>query len=163
MSNNRANRDRLLGEQLASHEFDSNIIGKPLNIPEFNFTIPLEKKVQALSGPPYYAVRARRIEQLTDQLMEELTVNYSKMMKQFSNSPEVFAQKWKESVESVELDTINDLIERHNNYYPVEANLTIDPKSEALMFGSAPWEPRKKVTKESLLQRFPADIDVESL
>ena len=32
MSNSRATRDHLLGEQLASHEFDKDIVGKPLNI-----------------------------------------------------------------------------------------------------------------------------------
>jgi len=157
MSNNRATRDRLLGEQLASHEFDENVIGKPLNIPEVNFTIPLEKKVLAVSGPPYYAVRARQIEQLTDQLMKDLTINYRKMAEQFGHHPEVFSRRWKKAVESIELDMLNDLIERHNNYFPIEANLAIDPKSEALMFGAAPWEPKEKVTTESLLQRFPAN------
>jgi len=163
MSNNRATRDRLLGEQLASHEFDENVIGKPLNIPEVNFTIPLEKKVQALSGPPYYAMRARQIEQLTDQLMEDLAVQYRDMIKKFVHRPEVFAVKWRESIDSLELDTINDLIERHNEYYPIEANLAMDPRSGVTMLGPVPWEPKEKVTIESLLQQFPADTTADPL
>ena len=161
MSNNRATRDRLLGHQLASHEFDKDIIGKPLNIPEVNFTIPLEKKIQAVSGPPYYAIRARQIEQLTEHLMEDLTVQYRNMMDKFSDRPEIFASKWKESIKSVELDSLNDLIERHNKYYPIETNLPIDPRSGALMFGCARWEPKDKVTTDSLLQLFPVDTAVD--
>jgi len=158
MSNNKAIRDRLLGDQLAIHKFDENIIGKPLNIPEVNFTIPLEKKIQAVSGPPYFAVRARQIERITDQLLKDLDIEYRITIDQYGDRPETFAREWEDLIEALPLDSLNDLIERHNEYYPIEANLRIDRGSGAYMMGAAPWEPKEKVTTESLLQQFPADI-----
>lgn len=148
-------RDQRLGDQLASHQFDSCVAGKPLKIPQVNFTIPLEKKIQALSGPPYFAVRARRIEHMTDQLIEKLTAKYSNMIEKFGSRPNVFARKWKELIEGWPLDRLNDLIEKHNKYFPIEANLPIDPRSEALMFGSAAWQPKEKITVESLRNDSP--------
>ena len=123
---NTSYRDRILAKQLEAHKFDEDIIGKPLEIPSVHFTIPLSKKIQALSGPPYYVVRARRIEQTTDQLMEDLAIEYRKMIKKFVNRPKVFSSKWKSLIEAWPLDKLNDLIENHNNYYPIEANLQID-------------------------------------
>lgn len=154
-------RERILARQLASHKFDEEVIGKPLEIPQVNFTISLEKKIQALSGPPYYIVRARRIEIMTDQLMEDLAAEYGKMINKLGGRPAVFARKWKKLVESWPLDRINDLIEKHNMYYPVEADLRMDPKSGAPMMGSGPWKPREKITAESLLDRFPPHISSE--
>jgi hypothetical protein len=150
-------RERILAKQLESHEFNGGITSKPLEIPQVNFTIPLEKKIQTLSGPPYYMLRSRQIERLMDQLMEELSAEYSKMLAKFAGRREVFAGKWKKLIENWPLDKLNNLIEKHNMYYPIEANLRMNPRSSDFLFGSAVWKPREKITVESLLERFPPD------
>jgi len=153
-----AYRDRILCKQLASHKFNKDITGKPLEFPQVNFTIPLEKKIQALSGPPYYMVRARRIENMIDQLMEDLTAVYKNMIGKWGGRPALFTRKWKKLIDDWPLDRLNDLIEKHNMYYPIEADLRMDPRSGAPMMGSALWEPREKVTVNNLLERFPPHI-----
>lgn len=151
-------KDRLLGEKLASQDIPENIQGKPLKIPQANFTISLENKVKSMFGPPRYATRARRIENITQKLMEDLSIEYASMIGGFGDNPEMFAQQWRELIGSLELDELNDLIGKHNAYYPVEANLQIDPGSGAPLIGSVPWEPKECISIESLLKRFPPEI-----
>ena len=151
-------RDRLIGEKLASQGIPEKSKGKPLSIPQFNFTISLEKKVQSMFGTPKYAARARRIENITQQLMEDLSCEYEHMTNQYGENPEIFAQKWKELIDSLELDEINQLIDKHNKYYPVEANLQIDPDTGAPLLGSSPWKPTEKITQAELLTLFPLHI-----
>ncbi len=151
-------KDRLIGEKLASQDVPDHIKGKPLKIPQFNFTISLENKVRSMFGPPHYASRARKIENTTHKLMEDLAFEYTSMLDKFSENPEVFAQQWKGLISSLELDEINDLIDKHNTYYPMEANLQIDPDSGAPLIGSIPWEPTERFSVEGLLKRFPPDM-----
>ena len=148
-------RDRQIGEKLASQDIPDHIKGKPLRIPQFNFTISLENKVRSMFGPPHYATRARRIETITDKLMKDLTFEYASMIDRYGDAPEVFSQKWKELISSLELDELNNLIDKHNTYYPIEAKLQIDPDSGAPLVGSVPWEPIEKISMEGLLKRFP--------
>ncbi len=151
-------KDRLIGEKLASQNEFQNTKGKPLKIPQFNFTISLENKVKSMFGPPHYATRARRIEIITQRLIEDLTVEYDRMVAKLGDDSEGFTKQWQELIRSMELVEINDLIDKHNRYYPIEANLQIDPDSGAPLVGSVLWEPVPQITIEGLLDRFPADM-----
>ena len=151
-------RDRQIGEKLASEDIPEHLKGKPLKIPQFNFTISLENKVRSMFGPPHFAVRARRIENAIRQLTEDLSIEYAGMHDKFGDDPEEFAEQWEKLIESLELDELNDLIEKHNTYYPMEANLQISPDSGAPMIGSVPWKPKAKISAEVLLKQFPSEV-----
>ncbi len=151
-------RDRLIGEKLESQDIPESIKGKPLRIPQFNFTISMENKVRSMFGPPHYATRARRIENITQKLMEDLAIEYDGMIDSFGEDTEVFTQQWKNLIGSLELDELNGLIDKHNTYYPMEANLQIDPDSGAPLIGSVPWKPTERISIEGLLKRFPPDM-----
>ena len=151
-------RDRLIAKKLESSDIPKEMKGRPLRLPQMNFPVPLEKLIQAMYGPPRYALRARQIEDKTDRLMEAVATEYTNMVNTVGKHPKRFAQKWKEFICSLQLYELNDLIERHNMYYPIEANLAIDPKSEGFLIGSIPWEPKEKITTEALLKEFPPYI-----
>lgn len=148
-------KDRKMGEQIDSHAFTDNLKGKPLRVRQKNFSVPLADQVQSYYGAPEYALRASKIENAIDQLMDELSLEYTNMINKFSNKPEVFAQKWIEFIESLELNELNDLIEKHNKNYPLEANLNIDPHSGKYLMGSTSWEEQEKITKDILIKKFP--------
>ena len=40
-----------------------------------------------------------------------------------------FADAWREEAAGWPFDEVNDLIERHNRWYPVEAQLPMDPRT----------------------------------
>jgi hypothetical protein len=52
-----------------------------------------------------------------------------------------------------DLALLNDLIARHNRYYPIEANLAIDVRTGRLLERGAPWRPLPSVSAADLLAR----------
>ena len=91
--------------------------------PPRNFTLSLEDRLRAYAqGVPSYIRRRRRIEDLEERLIRRLSA---------ADAPA--------SAEIVDdLAQLNDLIGRHNRYYPIEANLPIDVRSGRLLERGAP-------------------------
>src|SRR5262249_29204041 len=66
-----------------------------------------------------------------------------------------FARRWRRLAERRRFDAVNDLIDKHNRYYPVEARLPMDPRLRdfALVRGK-PYR-RGRLDGRWVLQRFP--------
>ena len=72
--------------------------------PPRNFTLTTEERIRAIvAGPPAWSLRKRRIEDLEEELGEEV------------HEPTIHFDR--------KLALLNDLIDKHNRYYPIEANL----------------------------------------
>ena len=110
--------------------------------PPRNFTLSLEERLRAYAqGEPGYMRRRRRIEDLEAKLIEKLAA---------SRSPAVAAAT---SELVADLALLNDLIDRHNRYYPIEAQLAVDVRTRRLVERGAPWRPLPSVTAADLLAR----------
>ena len=97
-------------------------------------------------GVPGYIRRRRRIEDLEAPLIQK--VAEAVVPSELVSSPEVAA----------ELALLNDLIARHNRYYPIEANLPVDVRTRRLMERGAPWRPLPSVMPADLLARAVAPL-----
>ena len=120
--------------------------------PPRNFTLSVEERLRAYAqGVPGYIRRRRRIEDLEARLIQKLAA---------AQAPDAAAA----SEEAVaELALLNDLIARHNGYYPIEANLPIDVRTGRLIErGGAPWRPLPGVTTADLLSRADACLSSRS-
>ncbi len=51
------------------------------------------------------------------------------------------------------LALLNDLVARHNRYYPIEANLAVDVRTGRLLERGVPWHPTPPITAADLLAR----------
>jgi hypothetical protein len=107
--------------------------------PTRNFSISLEQRIgAAIAGPPPFAVRLRRIEDLHASLVDDLAV----------------AER--ESLDSVPaavvrgIEELNRLIEQHNFAYPIERHLPIDAATGELLLGDEPWKPLARVSLDDL-------------
>ena len=110
--------------------------------PPRNFTLAIEDRLRAYAqGVPGYIRRRRRIEDLQQELIGKLAA---------ARAPEALAAS---PAVSAQLALLNDLIARHNRYYPIEANLPIDVRSRQLLDRGAPWRPMAAVTAADLLAR----------
>ena len=122
----------------------------PVRLPETaapprNFTLSIGDRVRAYTqGVPGHIRRRRRIEDLEAQLVG--TIAAADAPAETASSPEVTA----------DLALLNDLIARHNRYYPIEANLPIDVRTRRLIERGGPWRPLAPVTRADLLARATA-------
>lgn len=98
--------------------------------PPRNFTLTTEERIRALvAGPPAWSLRKRRIEDLEQELSLEAL------------EPTIHFEK--------KLALLNELIEKHNRFYPIEANLPFDLNGRLLERGK-PWQRLSLHTVESL-------------
>ena len=110
--------------------------------PPRNFTLSLEDRLRAYAqGVPGYMRRRRRIEDLEAKLIEKLAA--APAPAEVAASGEVVA----------DLALLNELIDRHNRYYPIEAQLAIDVRTRRLVERGVPWRPLPSVTAADLLTR----------
>jgi hypothetical protein len=117
--------------------------------PPRNFFITTADRIRAAHGPPAYSRRKRHIEDLEASLLkvavEALEVHAER----------VAVRRWLEEHPRVqrELREINRLIAAHNLYYPIEANLRLDPATREQMDRGRPWKPLPPMTLEVVLER----------
>jgi hypothetical protein len=117
--------------------------------PPRNFTLTVGERVAAIvTGPPAYALRLRKIENLERALVEGLVAHGAKtgsfVDPATGELPAALGQK---------LAEMNQLILAHNRYYPIEKQLTSDPRTRRLLEWGTPWEPLPQVPAEALLEK----------
>jgi hypothetical protein len=110
-----------------------------------NFTLTADERVRAvMAGPPAYVRRRRHIEDLEGRLLAAIAGCEGL-------APEDAAAllRWIEH----QLERLGVLVVDHNRYYPVEANLPLDPRTGEMIDGRRPWAPMPLPTLESLRAR----------
>jgi hypothetical protein len=108
--------------------------------PPRNFSLSVEQRIAALvSGPPAYAVRLRKIEDLEAKLIAALRDAAG------SQSIPISVAR--------SLEELNRLIADHNRYYPIECNLPMDAATGQLVEMGEPWRPRPPATIDRLQAR----------
>jgi hypothetical protein len=100
--------------------------GAPLPLRLRNFRPDADSYLASLGGPLPYMTRLREIEALTAAHKEELAEAHDRLAADVP--PEAFAAAWQNAVARWRFDEVNDLIARHNRWYPVEARLRMDPR-----------------------------------
>jgi hypothetical protein len=150
-------RERRQREALAEDLSSSPLTGRPLPARLRNFRPAAEGYLAALGGPLPYMVRLREIDERTAAHERALAGAWNDLATEV-DEPHAFAERWREIATRWPFDEVNDLIDRHNRWYPVESRLPMDPKrgDYALVLGrdyrlrplDAAW----------VLDRFPADV-----
>jgi hypothetical protein len=110
-----------------------------------NFKISLEARVRAAAGIPAYMRRKRRIEDLEEALRQALAEIYQQALEELGDEASARGLM-EERAKEMDLGLLNDLIDRHNRYYPIEANLPTDVKTGRMMVLGKPWEPLALLT-----------------
>jgi hypothetical protein len=106
-------------------------------VPERNFSLSVADRLRAYAqGPPAYMRRRRAI--------EDLQAGLSRKLAEFGGDSVTLAEV------VADLARLNDLIDKHNRYYPIEANLPVDPRTGALLDRGGPWRPLARVTFDDL-------------
>jgi hypothetical protein len=137
-----AERDRLADE----HELNP-LAGKALKRRIRAFGAQAHSYVASLAGPPLYMQRARLIDEEMRRHRERLAEAYELDR----DDPD----EWRRVAERWNFTEVNDLIERHNLWYPIEARLPMNPRTKDYVeVGGRPYR-RERLDAAWILEQFP--------
>jgi hypothetical protein len=126
--------------------------------------IALQDRVRALAigGAPAWSRRLKRIHDLTTAAEDNLRLEWIELARTRRRDAARFAADWKRRAERVSFAEVNDLIDRHNHYFPAEANLAMDVHTRDFVgFGGGDYR-LKHLGAAWILERFPADLAAAS-
>jgi hypothetical protein len=100
--------------------------GGPVRLRLRSFRPSADAYLAASRGPLPYMVRLHEIERRVEALEERCGEDW-RALAGAERDPEAFAREWSAHASSLSFDELNELIDRHNRWYPVEARLPMDP------------------------------------
>ena len=105
---------------------------------------------------PRFIERSRQIEDGIRRHRHRLERAYDWARRQHPDDARAFAEHWRGIAESWRFDDVNDLIDEHNQWYPAERRLPLNPRTgDYLTIGNRPWE-REHLTAAWIFRQFPA-------
>jgi hypothetical protein len=123
------------------------LVGKPLRRRLRNFRPEADTYLASFGGPLPYMQRLRQIEADTERHLERLAEAYAEQR----SDPD----RWLKTLARWDFEDVNELIERHNRWYPLEARLAMDPKTrDYVRVGGRPYW-REPLTAAWALELFP--------
>jgi hypothetical protein len=122
-------RDRREREALDEDLRSMPLAGKPIPFRLRNFIPTADAYLAATRGPRPYMLRLREIETREARHAEELGERWRALAEECGEDGDAFARRWHELVSAISFDEVNDLIERHNRWYPAESGLPMDPRT----------------------------------
>jgi hypothetical protein len=127
-------------------------VGKPLS----ERTLQRQRTVESyLRGEaiPRYMQRAAEIERGLRDHRERLGRVHRRLREECA--PAAFAAAWEERVRSWDFEPLNALIRQHNEWYPVERDLPMDPRTGDYVLVHGRSHRRELVGPEWALAEFP--------
>jgi hypothetical protein len=123
------------------------LVGKPLRRRLRNFSPEADSYLASLGGPLPYMKRLNEIERLTAEHLADLTEAHERLR----DDPEA----WRRLVERWDFTDVNDLIDRHNRWFPTEARLRMDPRTrDYVRIGGRPYQ-REPLDAAWIRRHFP--------
>jgi hypothetical protein len=101
--------------------------------------------------------RLREIERETEDQRARLVRAYRVLRKECAGDPEAFARLWRERARTWRFDKLNELIAEHNEWYPVESSLPMDPRTRDYQPIRGRSYRREPFGPEWVLREFPPE------
>ena len=105
---------------------------------------------------PRYMERLREIETGLRSERRRIERAYRELQDECAGDPDEFARRWRVRVGSWRFDELNALIREHNDWYPIEANLPMDPRTRDYVPIRGRSYRREELDPRRILERFPA-------
>ena len=149
--------ERIARERLERDLDGSPLRGKPLRQRLRNFRPSVDGYVVSLGGPLPYMLRLREIEARTTEHERTLEIAWRQLADECDGDPARLAREWRRRAEGWRFDELNDLIDRHNRFYPAESRLPMDPRRRDFVLVNGEHYSRRPLDAAWVLARFPAD------
>jgi hypothetical protein len=134
---------------------DTQGVGKPLSRRARQTRRSVEAYLRA-GVLPRYMERLREIERETETQRSRLEIAYHTLRAECDGDPELFERLWRRRAQSWRgFDRINDLIAEHNEWYPAEANLPMNPRTRDYVRIRGRSYRREPLDADWVLRQFP--------
>lgn len=154
-------RERRDAERLAADLEGSPLAGKPLRLRKRNFSPNVEGYALSIAGPPMYSQRLRQIEDEIAEHEQRLR-EALKSLRREQRNPGERERRWRAIAERWNFHAVNDLIEKHNRWYPIEARLPMSPRTgDYVLVGGKPYR-LEPLDAAWVIERFPANGRIRS-
>jgi hypothetical protein len=136
----------------------SPLRGKPIRGRLRNFRPAVDRYVASLGGPLPYMRRLRQIELETETLERRLAEAWQELADACDGDAVEFARRWQATAGRWSFTAVNDLIDRHNRWYPAEARLPMDPRSRDFVLVGGKSYRLEPLDAAWILTRFPPEL-----
>jgi hypothetical protein len=151
----RQRRDR---EALLEEMRTGGLRGRQLRLRLRNFRPAADSYLSALGGPLPYMVRLRTITEMTHDHEVRLEALW-RALAGAGLDEDSFAAAWRAEVEAWSFHEVNELIDRHNRFYPAESRLPMDPRTRDYALVGGESYRRRPLDAAWALERFPATLE----
>jgi hypothetical protein len=158
--NGRERRERVAVERAVE---GSPLRGRPVRPRPQPMGRSVEGYVASMGGPLPYMTRLRTIEDLTDAHRRALERRWQALAAESGGDPTAFRRRWRRVASRWNFSEVNELIHRHNRYYPAESRLPMDPvRGDFALVNGEPYT-RKPLDASWVLERFPPILAVATM
>ncbi|MDO8214192.1 hypothetical protein [Conexibacter sp. CPCC 206217] len=107
-------------------------------------------------NPPRWMERVGEIDAGIARVRRELAAEHRALRHSCGDDADEFARRWREHVHSRDFHELNALIRQHNEWYPVERNLPVDPRTGEYVATHGRSHLRPLLGPGWALEQFPA-------
>ena len=105
---------------------------------------------------PRYMERLREIETSIRSHRRELERSWRMLREECGGDADLFARRWRARVEAWPFEKLNGLIREHNEWYPIESNLPMDPRTRDYVLLRGRSYRRRELGPDWVFEQFPA-------
>jgi hypothetical protein len=129
--------------------------GRPLPLRLRNFRPRADAYLASAGGPRPYMLRLRSIEVEVVRHEDALEAAWHALADECAGDAARFSLRWRSTARTWSFDDVNDLIDRHNRWYPIESRLPMDPRSGTYVLVNGRDYRLAPLGPEWVLRRFP--------
>jgi hypothetical protein len=140
---------------IAESLIDGAGVGRPLS----DRALQRQRSIESyLRGEmlPRYIQRAAEIERGTRDHERELRLAYRELREVCGDDPAAFARRWSDTARHWNFNAVNRLVQQHNDWYPIERDLPMDPRTGDYVPVCGRHYRREELGPDWILERFPA-------
>lgn len=148
-------RERREREALHEDVSSGRLAGRPVAQRLRNFRPDPASYFAALGGPLPYMTRLRMIEVQTREHERQLAAAWLELADETGGDERRFAERWRDTAARWNFAEVNELIARHNRWYPAESRLPMDPRTGDYALVNGEDYRRAELDSAWVLERFP--------
>jgi hypothetical protein len=134
------------------------LTGRPLPVRARLGRPSAEAYLAATRGPLPYMLRLREIEQRTEQHERDLGDAWRALAVEAAGDDTRFRAEWLAHARAYDFYEVNDLVDRHNRWYPVESRLPMDPRTGDHALVNGRTYRLSLLDADWILERFPPEL-----